>query len=83
MLRADSSRSVLAAEHLATENYLIASGVDYVLLRNGWYLENHTAALPMAVQHGTLMASSGSGRFASASRADYAGAAVTVRARSG
>jgi len=83
MLSADTSRSMLAGEHLATENYLIASGIDYVLLRNGWYLENHTAALPMAVQQGALIASSGSGRFASASRADYAGAAVAVLTQSG
>jgi NAD(P)H dehydrogenase (quinone) len=83
MLRADSSQSVLAGEHLATENYLVASGVDHVLLRNGWYLENHTAALPMAAQHGVLIASSGSGRFASASRADYAAAAVAVLTQSG
>jgi NAD(P)H dehydrogenase (quinone) len=83
MLRADSSQSMLAEEHLATEKYLIASGVDYVLLRNGWYFENHTAALPTAVQHGALMASSGSGRFASASRADYASAAAAVLTQSG
>ncbi|RDI96818.1 SDR family NAD(P)-dependent oxidoreductase [Dyella solisilvae] len=83
MLRADSSRSVLAAEHLATENYLVASGVDHVLLRNGWYIENHTAALPMAAEHGALMASSGSGRFASAARADYAAAAVAVLTQAG
>ena len=83
MLRADTSRSMLAGEHLATESYLIASGIDYVLLRNGWYFENHTAALPMAAQQGALIASSGSGRFASASRADYAGAAVAVITQSG
>lgn len=83
MLRADSSRSVLAGEHLATENYLVASGVDHVLLRNGWYLENHTASLPMAVQNGVLIASSGSGRFASASRTDYAAAAVAVLTQTG
>lgn len=78
MLGADTSHSMLAGEHLATENYLIASGIDHVLLRNGWYLENHTASLPTAARHGVLTASSGSGRFASASRADYAGAAVAV-----
>ncbi|MBN3833527.1 SDR family oxidoreductase [Burkholderia sp. Ac-20344] len=83
MLRTDSSRSILAGEHLATENHLIASGIDYVLLRNGWYIENHTAALPMAVEQGGLIASSGSGRFASASRVDYAAAAVAVLTQSG
>lgn len=83
MLRADRSRIALSAEHLATEKYLIASGVDYVLLRNGWYLENHTAALPAAVEHGALMGSSGTGRFASASRADYAAAAAAVLTQAG
>lgn len=83
MLGADTSHSMLAGEHLATEHYLIASGMDYVLLRNGWYIENHTAALPMAAQRGALIASSGSGHFASASRADYAGAAVAVLTQPG
>ena len=83
MLGADTSHSILAGEHLATEKYLIASGLDYVLLRNGWYIENHTAALPMAAQHGVLIASSGAGRFASASRTDYAGAAVAVLTQAG
>lgn len=83
MLGADTSRSMLAGEHLATEKYLIASGIDYVLLRNGWYIENHTAALPIAAQHGALIASSGSARFASASRADYAAAAAAVLTQGG
>jgi uncharacterized protein YbjT (DUF2867 family) len=39
MLRADSSDLELAAEHKATEDYLKDSGVNFVLLRNGWYLE--------------------------------------------
>jgi NAD(P)H dehydrogenase (quinone) len=83
LLHADSSNLVLAAEHKATEDYLKASGVSYVLLRNGWYLENHTAALPAALQNGAIIGSAGEGRFASASRADYAGAAVAVLTQPG
>lgn len=49
-----------------------------MILRNGWYLENHTSALGNAVVNGALIGSSNDGRFASASRADYAAAAVVV-----
>lgn len=51
LLRADSSDLVLAAEHKATEDYLKDSGVNFILLRNGWYFENHTAALKAALQN--------------------------------
>jgi len=83
LLRADSSELVLAAEHKATEDYLKDSGVSFILLRNGWYLENHTAALPGALQNGVIIGSAGEARFASASRADYAGAAVVVLTQPG
>jgi NAD(P)H dehydrogenase (quinone) len=83
LLRADSSNLVLAAEHKATEDYLKDSGVSFILLRNGWYLENHTAAVSAALQNGAIIGSAGEGRFASASRADYAGAAVVVLTQPG
>ncbi|MEX3997722.1 SDR family oxidoreductase [Paraburkholderia sp. EG285A] len=83
LLRADTSRLILADEHKRTEAYLKRSGIDFVLLRNGWYLENHTDALPAALAHGTINGSAGQGRFASASRADYAGAAVAVLTQPG
>jgi NAD(P)H dehydrogenase (quinone) len=78
MLRADTSTMLLATEHKQTEDYLKESGLTFVLLRNGWYLENHTGALASALSHGAIMGCAGQGRFASASRADYAGAAITV-----
>ena len=68
----------LAREHKQTEDYIRASGLPFVILRNGWYLENHTSALGNAVEHGALIGSSHDGRFASAARADYAAAAVVV-----
>ncbi|MFZ6655617.1 SDR family oxidoreductase [Undibacterium sp. TJN19] len=83
MLRADTSSLILAAEHKETEEYLKNLGIDFVLLRNGWYLENHTEALGQAIISGSIYASAGQGKFASASRADYAAAAVTVLTQSG
>ncbi|MEG9438375.1 SDR family oxidoreductase [Edaphobacter sp. HDX4] len=78
LLRADTSDLALAEEHKATEDYLRNSGMNFIFLRNGWYLENHTAALPAALQNGAIIGSAGDGRFASASRADYADAAAAV-----
>ena len=83
LLRADSSELFLAREHEQTEEYIRASGVPFVILRNGWYLENHTSSLANAVKHGALIGSSNDGRFASASRADYASAAVAVLTQPG
>jgi NAD(P)H dehydrogenase (quinone) len=78
VLRANSSGLGLAKEHLDTERAILASGLPYVFLRNGWYLENHTENLASALQHGVIMGAAGKGRFASASREDYALAAVAV-----
>ncbi|MCY0945205.1 SDR family oxidoreductase [Streptomyces antarcticus] len=68
----------LAAEHRATERAVLDSGVPYTFLRNGWYHENYTAQLPAALERGTVIASAGGGRVASAARADYAAAAAVV-----
>jgi NAD(P)H dehydrogenase (quinone) len=78
LLRANSSEIFLAREHQQTEEYIRDSGLPFVVLRNGWYLENHTSDLGNAIEHGALIGSSNDGRFASASRADYAAAAVVV-----
>lgn len=78
VLRADTSALGLAAEHLGTEQALSASGLDHVLLRNGWYSENYSAGLPTALEHGVLLGAAGQGRIASAARADYAEAAAVV-----
>ncbi len=78
LLRADTSPLGLAAEHVATEAALKASGVPHVLLRNGWYTENYLASVAPALQHGALIGSAGEGRIASAARADYADAAAAA-----
>lgn len=83
MLRADTSTLMLAGEHKATEDYLKASGLEYVVLRNGWYLENTTAAVASALERGVIIGGAGQGRFASATRGDYAAAAVAVLTQAG
>lgn len=83
VLHADVSRLGLAAEHRDSEQALIASGVPYVLLRNGWYSENYLASVPSAVEHGALLGSAGDGRISSAARSDYAEAAAVVLSSEG
>ncbi len=78
ILRAETSRLALAAEHKVTEETIRASGLPYAFLRNGWYLENYTENLAPALQHGALVGSANGGRIAAAARADYADAAAAV-----
>jgi len=86
VLRATGSELGLAAEHVATEDLIKASGLPHVLLRNGWYTENYLASVPPALQHGAFIGCAGEGRVASAARADYAEAAacaLTLPAQAG
>ncbi|MBZ4420504.1 SDR family oxidoreductase [Myxococcus sp. RHSTA-1-4] len=83
VLHADRSKMALAAEHKATEEAIRASGLPYVFLRNGWYIENYTENLGPTLAHGAFMGSAGEGRIAAATRADYAAAAVAVLTGSG
>lgn len=78
LLHADRSTLGLAPEHVETEAMLARSGLAVSVLRNGWYTENYTASARDAVARGMLAGSAGQGRIASATRADYADAAVAV-----
>lgn len=80
ILRADTSKIGLAAEHRETEALLKASGLPHALLRNGWYTENYLASIPPALAHGAFIGSAGEGVISSAARADYAAAAAAVLA---
>lgn len=71
----------LAHVHRATEQALAEAGVPAVVLRNGWYTENHTAALADAVARGVLIGSAGTGQVAFAAREDLAEAAAIVLTR--
>lgn len=83
LLHADRSPLSLAGEHVETEAMLAASGIPHVILRNGWYAENYTGSVPVALQHGALIGAAGEGRISGAARADYAEAAAVVLAGSG
>ena len=78
ILNAENSIMGLAFEHKETEQEIKASGIPFVFLRNGWYSENYTASIPAALQFNVFLGSAGEGKIASASRSDYAAAAVAV-----
>ncbi len=78
LLRADRSPLNLAPEHVQTEADLKASGLQYTILRNGWYTENYTGSITPALANGAFYGSAGDGKIASAARADYADAAVVA-----
>jgi NAD(P)H dehydrogenase (quinone) len=76
LLHADTSVLNLGDEHRQTEAMLKASGLPFIILRNGWYFENYTASIPAALSLGAFYGSAGEGRISAASRADYAAAAA-------
>lgn len=78
LLHADSTTVNLAGEHLETEKVLKESGIDYTILRNGWYTENYTASIGGAIAGGAFIGAAASGKISSAARIDYAEAAVVV-----
>ncbi|WP_197383230.1 SDR family oxidoreductase [Mycolicibacterium mengxianglii] len=77
-LNAATARMRLADEHRRTEEYLRASGLPFVILRNGWYLENYTDQLATIRQQHMLPGSARDGLVSAASRRDYAAAAVAA-----
>jgi NAD(P)H dehydrogenase (quinone) len=78
--RADTSKLFVAPEHKATEELLAATPVEATVLRNNWYNENYEQALAQIAATGTYLASTGTGKVASAARSDYAEAAAVVAA---
>lgn len=83
ILHADSSPLSLAVEHYGTEVLLKDSGLTYTILRNGWYTENYTGSAKGAIGAGAFIGNAGEGKIASASRLDYAEAAVAALAGKG
>ena len=78
VLHADRSPLSLAEEHRQTEAMIQASGIPYVILRNGWYTENYTGSIPGALAGGAFIGSAGDGKLSTATRTDYAEAAAVV-----
>ena len=80
---ADTTELVLAPEHKATEEAVLASGLPYTFLRNGWYHENYVDTIRTGAETGELVGAAGDGRVASAARKDFADAAVAVLTQPG
>ncbi|GGF83616.1 SDR family oxidoreductase [Alteromonas lipolytica] len=78
LLNVNDSPLGLAEEHIQTESYLQASGVPYVLLRNGWYTENYLASIPAALENSGFIGSAEEGKISSSAREDYGEAAAKV-----
>ncbi|GAA1696848.1 SDR family oxidoreductase [Fodinicola feengrottensis] len=76
--KADDTALVLAPDHAATERIIRASGLPFTFLRNGWYTENYAQKVQDGVARGSFAGSAGQGAVATATRADYAAAAVAV-----
>ncbi|WP_406107095.1 SDR family oxidoreductase [Micromonospora globbae] len=82
IVKADTSRLILASEHRATEEEIAASGLPYVFLRNSWYIENYLPQIPTYLEHG-IAGAAGDGQVSAAVRADYAEAAAVVATTEG
>jgi NAD(P)H dehydrogenase (quinone) len=83
MVNASTAQMTPAHEHRRTEDYLRGSGSAFVILRNGWYLENFTDQLPTITQYHALWGSAHDGLVSAASRRDYAAAAAAVLTQDG
>lgn len=78
VLRADTTELPVAPDHKATELVIRQSGLPFVVLRNGWYIENYLGDLARTLALGAYLGAAGDGRISGASRADYAAAAAAV-----
>lgn len=66
----------LGQEHQQAEAAIRASGLPFVLLRNGAYTEMYTGTLGPALQYGAILGSAGDGKLSAATRADLAAAVL-------
>lgn len=81
ILKGDKSRLALAPEHVATEKLLAGSGLNYDVLRNGWYSDNYVGNLAQAIESGKVFGAVGTGKLSTATRADFAAGAAAALLR--
>jgi NAD(P)H dehydrogenase (quinone) len=79
----DHPTGPLAADHLATEQALRASGLAWTLLRNSLYTDLQLASGGQAIASGQLVTNAGDGLVAYVTRADCAAAAAAVLTQEG
>lgn len=80
---AKDSAFVITADHRATEEAILQSGIPYSFLRNNWYLENELSTIQAVLNGAPWVTSAGSGKVGWAGRRDYAEAAANVLAEEG
>lgn len=73
----------LGRDHQETEEIIRNSGLPHVLLRNGFYSDSYLTGLAEVLESGEISGNAADGRVASASRADFAAAAVAVLTQDG
>lgn len=71
---AESSAVSFAPDHFGTEEAIKATGLPYLIFRNGWYAENLFMSLPTALKTGQWYSSAGTGGTAFIARDDIAAA---------
>lgn len=72
----DDSLIPFAPDHFGTEDSVKASGVNYTILRNSWYMENLFMSLPQVLASGKWFTSAADGKVGQVSREDCAAAAA-------
>lgn len=82
-VRADDERFAINADHRATEEALVASGLTYTIMRNTWYIENYIPSLAAPRHTGVYAAAVGDALVAPASRKDLGEALAVVVATDG
>ncbi|HEX4224051.1 MAG TPA: SDR family oxidoreductase [Pseudonocardiaceae bacterium] len=79
VLHAGTSTLLVTPDHKMTEQLIRDAGLPFTFLRNGWYTENFGPRIQAALRTGTLLGNATpTATLASATRVDYADAAVAV-----
>lgn len=78
LTNAKESISILAPDHKATEELLEASGLNYKILRNNWYLDNQLGEFQSAAATGQFVYGAGAGKAGWALRREYGEAAANA-----
>ncbi|MGX4763097.1 SDR family oxidoreductase [Holzapfeliella sp. JNUCC 72] len=74
----ENSTSMMAPDHLYTENAIKESGIAHTFLRNNWYLENELPLIQHALQTGDFTYTTKTGKVAWALKREYAEAAANA-----
>jgi uncharacterized protein YbjT (DUF2867 family) len=77
------ARSDVARMHFAGEQRLVASGLDYTILRGSMFMQNFLVFTPTIVSQGLLALPAGTGRCAFVDCADLAAVAAAVLTQDG